>query len=63
MRRGWKKHLLTRDFTQYAQPVTKKGAKKDAPAEGTEEKKLSHHAQRNLDEKKKGEWNEPTLLG
>lgn len=39
---------------QYAQPVTKKGAKKDA-VETTEEKKLSNHAQRELDERKKGE--------
>ncbi|KAI0344739.1 40S ribosomal protein S8 [Trametopsis cervina] len=35
----------------YAQPVTKKGAKKETTE--TEEKKLSHHAQRHLDEKKK----------
>ena len=39
---------------QYAQPVTKRGAKKES-AETAEEKKLSHHAQRSLDEKKKGE--------
>lgn len=38
---------------QYAQPITKRG-KKDVTAEVTEEKKLSHHAQRNLDERKKG---------
>lgn len=38
---------------QYAQPVTKRGLKKDV-TETTEEKKLSHHAQRHLDEKKKG---------
>lgn len=42
---------------QYAQPVTKKGAKAAAGAaeekEG-EEKKLSNHAQRNLAERKKG---------
>ena len=43
---------------QYAQPVTKKGAKKDAAAEGEEEKKLSNHVQRKLEERKKG-----TLLG
>ncbi|KAL0956436.1 hypothetical protein HGRIS_002584 [Hohenbuehelia grisea] len=37
----------------YAQPVTKKG-KSQAPAEGAvEPKKLSNHAQRSLDEKKK----------
>lgn len=40
-------------FTQYAQPVTKKGAKKET-TEATEEKKLSKHVQRNLDEKRKG---------
>ena len=34
--------------------MTKKGAKKET-AEATEEKKLSNHAQRHLDEKKKGE--------
>ena len=41
---------------QYAQPATKRGAKKETAAEGTEEEKktLSNHAQRNLDEKKKG---------
>lgn len=43
---------------QYAQPVTKKGAKAAAGAaeekkEG-EDKKLSNHAQRNLAERKKG---------
>ena len=47
-------HILTLKFTQYAQPVTKKGAKKEG-AEATEEKKLSNHAQRALDERKKGE--------
>ncbi|KIP11649.1 hypothetical protein PHLGIDRAFT_27859 [Phlebiopsis gigantea 11061_1 CR5-6] len=36
----------------YAQPVTKRGAKKDV-AEVTEEKKLSNHVQRHLEEKKK----------
>lgn len=41
---------------QYAQPVTKRGAKKDAAAETTEEKKLSNHAQRKYDERKKGEF-------
>ena len=40
---------------QYAQPVTKRGAKKDAAAETTEEKKLSNHTQRKYDERKKGE--------
>ena len=39
---------------KYAQPVTKKGVKKDT-AEVTEEKKLSNHAQRHLEEKKKGQ--------
>lgn len=46
---------------QYAQPVTKRGVKRDA-AEVTEEKKLSNHAQRELEEKKKGE-NYHTLCG
>lgn len=41
---------------QYAQPITKKGAKKDAPAEGTEEKKLSNHTQRKYEERKKGKF-------
>ncbi|GJE94462.1 40S ribosomal protein S8 [Phanerochaete sordida] len=36
----------------YAQPVTKKGAKKET-TETAEEKKLSSHAQRHLDEKRK----------
>lgn len=41
---------------QYAQPVTKKGAKKETAADASEEekKKLSNHAQRHLDERKKG---------
>ena len=47
-------HVLILQFAQYAQPVTKKGAKKEG-AEATEEKKLSNHAQRVLDERKKGE--------
>ena len=34
--------------------MTKKGAKKDAPAEGEEEKKQSHHVVRKLEERKKG---------
>lgn len=34
--------------------MTKRGAKKDAP-ETTEEKKLSNHAQRALEERRKGE--------
>jgi hypothetical protein len=39
---------------QYAQPVTKKG-KTQAPVDpSAEAKKLSNHAQRNLDERKKG---------
>ena len=41
---------------QYAQPVTKKGAKKDAPAEGEEEKKQSNHVQRKFEERKKGAY-------
>jgi len=38
--------------SHYAQPVTKKGVKKDT-TETVEEKKLSQHAQRSLDEKRK----------
>lgn len=34
--------------------MTKRGAKKES-AEATEEKKLSNHVQRKLDERKKGE--------
>jgi hypothetical protein len=47
--------LLTLD-PQYAQPVTKKGAKAAAAEEKKdgEEKKLSNHAQRNLAERRKG---------
>ncbi|TFK82652.1 40S ribosomal protein S8 [Polyporus arcularius HHB13444] len=38
----------------YAQPVTKRGAKKDVAAvEGEEEKKLSNHTQRKFEERKK----------
>ncbi|PSR79611.1 hypothetical protein PHLCEN_2v6912 [Hermanssonia centrifuga] len=44
----------------YAQPVTKRGAKKDV-TEVTEEKKLSHHAQRSLDERKKEAKIDPLL--
>jgi small subunit ribosomal protein S8e len=41
---------------QYAQPVTKKGAKAAAAEEKKEgeDKKLSNHAQRNLAERRKG---------
>ena len=41
---------------QYAQPVSKKGAKAAAAEEKKdgEDKKLSNHAQRSLDERKKG---------
>ena len=46
-------NLIIVVILQYAQPVTKKGVKKDT--EETEEKKLSNHAQRALDERKKGE--------
>jgi hypothetical protein len=53
---------------QYAQPVTKKGAKAAAGAaeekkEG-EDKKLSNHAQRSLAERKKGmrRFNFPRLV-
>ncbi|EPT02637.1 hypothetical protein FOMPIDRAFT_1022771 [Fomitopsis schrenkii] len=45
----------------YAQPVTKRGAKKDAVAETTEEKKLSNHAQRKYDERKKEGKIDPLL--
>ena len=45
---------LTRSFPQYAQPVTKKGGRKDAPVEGEEEKKQSQHVVRKLEERKKG---------
>ncbi|KAF8322290.1 40S ribosomal protein S8 [Clavulina sp. PMI_390] len=48
--------------THYAQPVSKKGAKA-APAEGAEEKKLSNHAQRSLDVKKKDAKIDPLLDG
>ncbi|KAM5530394.1 hypothetical protein V8D89_015955 [Ganoderma adspersum] len=37
----------------YAQPVTKKGGKKDAAPEGEEEKKQSNHVVRKLEERKK----------
>lgn len=43
-------------IVQYAQPVTKRGAKKDTEAETAEEKKLSNHAQRKYEERKKGEF-------
>ncbi|KII92951.1 hypothetical protein PLICRDRAFT_89444 [Plicaturopsis crispa FD-325 SS-3] len=39
--------------SHYAQPVTKKGAKVAPAADAAEPKKLSHHAERNLAEKKK----------
>ncbi|EMD32142.1 hypothetical protein CERSUDRAFT_88417 [Gelatoporia subvermispora B] len=46
----------------YAQPVTKKGAKKDVAAEeSAEEKKLSNHAQRKYEERK-GDAKIDTLL-
>ncbi|KAI0743721.1 ribosomal protein S8e [Daedaleopsis nitida] len=44
----------------YAQPVTKKGAKKDAAAEA-EEKKQSHHVERKLEERKKDAKIDPLL--
>ncbi|KAF9066135.1 ribosomal protein S8e/ribosomal biogenesis NSA2 [Rhodocollybia butyracea] len=44
--------LVKNAIIQYAQSVTKKG-KQTAPAENAEPVKLSHHAQRNLDAKKK----------
>ncbi|THH29946.1 hypothetical protein EUX98_g4238 [Antrodiella citrinella] len=46
--------------SHYAQPVTKKG-KREPLAEGTEEVKLSNHAQRSLDEKKKEAKIDPLL--
>lgn len=50
---------------QYAQPVSKKATKSAAPADApAEEKKtLSHHAQRNLDIKKKEAKIDPLLDG
>ncbi|EED82109.1 40S ribosomal protein S8 [Postia placenta Mad-698-R] len=39
--------------SHYAQPVTKRGAKKDVAPETAEEKKLSNHVQRKLEERKK----------
>ncbi|OJT04977.1 40S ribosomal protein S8-B [Trametes pubescens] len=46
----------------YAQPVTKRGAKKDATAtEGEEAKKPSNHVQRVLDERKKDAKVDPLL--
>ncbi len=42
-------------FPQYAQPVTKKGGKKDAAPEGEEEKKQSNHVVRTIEERKKGQ--------
>ncbi|THV02385.1 40S ribosomal protein S8 [Dendrothele bispora CBS 962.96] len=46
--------------SHYAQPVTKKGAKTTTDA-STEPKKLSKHAQRNLDERKKDAKIDPML--
>ncbi|KAI0371212.1 40S ribosomal protein S8 [Pilatotrama ljubarskyi] len=46
----------------YAQPVTKKGAKKDVGAQDVEgEKKLSNHVQRKLEERKKDAKIDPLL--
>ncbi|KAI0714098.1 40S ribosomal protein S8 [Fomitopsis betulina] len=45
----------------YAQPVTKRGAKKDTEAETAEEKKLSNHAQRKYEERKKEAKIDPLL--
>ncbi|KAI0718988.1 ribosomal protein S8e [Cerioporus squamosus] len=45
----------------YAQPVTKRGAKKDAAPEGEEEKKLSNHAQRKYEERKKDAKIDPLI--
>jgi len=41
-------------FKKYAQPISKKAIKSQQPVVETEEKKLSNHAQRKLDERKKG---------
>ncbi|KAF7321636.1 40S ribosomal protein S8 [Mycena kentingensis (nom. inval.)] len=46
--------------THYGQPVTKKG-KSQAPTDAAEPVKLSNHAQRNLDEKKKDAKIDPLL--
>ncbi|KAI1796522.1 ribosomal protein S8e [Ganoderma leucocontextum] len=45
----------------YAQPVTKKGGKKDAAPEGEEEKKQSNHVVRKLEERKKDAKIDPLL--
>ncbi|KAI0769376.1 ribosomal protein S8e [Trametes elegans] len=45
----------------YAQPVTKKGAKKDAATEGAEPEKKSSHVQRKLEERKKDAKIDPLL--
>jgi len=45
----------------YAQPVTKRGAKKETGAETTEEKKLSQHTQRKYEERKKDAKIDPLL--
>ena len=41
-------------MVQYAQPVSRKSVKSQQPVAETEDKKLSNHAQRKLDERKKG---------
>ncbi|KAI0644750.1 40S ribosomal protein S8 [Trametes meyenii] len=45
----------------YAQPVTKKGAKKEGATETEGEKKVSNHVQRTLDERKKDAKIDPLL--
>jgi small subunit ribosomal protein S8e len=47
--------------SHYAQPVSKKNIKSQQPAAVTEDKKLSHHAQRQLDERKKEAKIDPLL--
>ncbi|KAJ7072206.1 ribosomal protein S8e/ribosomal biogenesis NSA2 [Mycena amicta] len=47
--------------THYGQPVTKKGKAQAPAAEATEPVKLSNHAQRSLDEKKKDAKIDPLL--
>jgi len=47
--------------SHYAQPVSKKSIKSQQPVAETEEKKLSNHAQRKLDEKKKEAKIDPLL--
>lgn len=45
--------LTNKTVWQYAQPIAKKGPKAQPTGETQEPKKLSNHAQRNLDERRK----------